>query len=171
MVDKKVLNEKKVRLNEEVGGEKTSRVLDLEEAIKIAKDKHLDLICINDKPEIKIVIIDNLEKYNYRLQKANKEKLKKQKASQQPLKEVYITDFTEENDINTKIKQIVKFIDKENAIVKIGIKYRGRERKNMENGQNKLQNIIDRVNTITPISIYKNFEKSSNNIAVTIKRA
>jgi len=63
-------------------------------------------------------------KYRYEQSKREKEARKKQKVVQ--LKEVRLTPTIEENDIQTKLKNIRKFLEKGDK-VKLSIRFRGRE--------------------------------------------
>ena len=63
-------------------------------------------------------------RYKYQETKKKQEAKKKQAVVQ--IKEIKVRPKTEENDLNTKLKQIRKFIDKNNK-VKVTVRFRGRE--------------------------------------------
>lgn len=170
MIDNKLLGEKTVRIVKELNGVKSSSVVSLQEAIREASSQDLDLICISDIPGNMVAIIDNLEKYNYRKQKEKKLKEKKQRASVQDTKEIWFSDSINEHDVNTKVKQITKFLVKENSIVKLGIKYKGREIQNIKFGQEKIEKIIEKINETVETVLVTKFQRSDRQLTITIKK-
>jgi len=63
-------------------------------------------------------------KFRYEQAKKDKESKKKQKSTQ--VKEVRLSLNIEENDMNTKAKNAIKFLGKEDK-VKVSIRFRGRQ--------------------------------------------
>ncbi|NLA75239.1 MAG: translation initiation factor IF-3, partial [Deltaproteobacteria bacterium] len=81
-------------------------------------------------------------KYKYEASKKEQEARKKTKAFQ--LKEIKLRPHTDENDLNTKIKNLRKFLEKKSR-VKLTLMYRGRELAYQETGIELLLKIAEEV--------------------------
>lgn len=128
----------KIRL---IDGE-NNNILTTKEALEMAEERGLDLICISNKGEIPICKIGDYSKYLYEQKKKEKENKKKQKIIE--TKEIKISESTESNDLKTKAKMIDKFLKNGNK-VKLSIKYRGRAARFVEEGPEKLSLLTDLV--------------------------
>ena len=99
-------------------------VMQLKQAIQMAKDEGLDLIEISPNANPPVCKIMDMGKYKYDAQKkANKAKKKQKKIE---LKEIKLRPVTEVHDYTFKIKNAQKFISKGDK-VKFTIKFKGRE--------------------------------------------
>ena len=99
-------------------------ILNLNDAIKRAKEVGLDLIEIAPNTNPPVCKIMDMGKYKYDAQKkANKAKKKQKKIE---LKEIKLRPVTEVHDYTFKIKNAQKFISKGDK-VKFTIKFKGRE--------------------------------------------
>lgn len=101
-------------------------IISTKEALELAYSKDKDLILITDRSDPPVAKIGNLNKYNYELKKRKKEQEKNARASVQEVKEIKFRIGIGEHDLDIKIKQVRKFLDK-NAKVKITVQLRGRE--------------------------------------------
>lgn len=109
----RVINEK----GEQVG------LMSSQEALALAKEQGLDLVEISDKAKPPIVKIISFNKFKY----LESKKLKSgQNKSTQETKEVRFSPFMAENDLNTKIKRVIKFL-KGGDRVKLVVKFTGRQ--------------------------------------------
>lgn len=99
-------------------------------ALKQAFDTNLDLVQISDQ-DIPVCKILDYGKFKFDQSKKEKESLRKSKASTIEMKEIWFRPVTDIHDITIKMKKIQKFLSKGNR-VKIGIKFRGRERNRIE---------------------------------------
>lgn len=106
--------------NEQLG------VMSKDQALSMARDKKLDLVLITPNAKPPVAKIVNLNKYNYELKKREKQQAKNARASAIEIKEVKFRPAIGEHDLQNKMKQAQKFIDK-GAKVKITIQMRGRE--------------------------------------------
>ena len=99
-------------------------VITLEEAIANAERAGLDLVEVSSSTEPPVCKIMDYGKYRYRQSK----KLHDAKKSQTVIhiKEIRLRPKTEEHDVQVKIKQIKKFLEKHDK-VKISMMFRGRE--------------------------------------------
>ena len=99
-------------------------VLNLQEAIKKAKNKGLDLIEIAANVKPPVCKIMDIGKYKYDQQKKASKAKKNQKKVE--LKEIKLRPVTEVHDYTFKIKNAQKFLSKGDK-VKFTIRFKGRE--------------------------------------------
>lgn len=113
-----------------------------DEALKLAEQANLDLVKIAPKANPPVCKILDYGKYKYEMQKREKEAKKKQKTTQ--LKEVRLSVFIEEHDIQVKAKTASKFL-KDGDKVKVNIRFRGREMAYTNKGIEVMQQFADAV--------------------------
>ncbi|ASS38132.1 translation initiation factor IF-3 [Mogibacterium pumilum] len=114
---------KEVRLIDENGNMRG--VMGIREALAIAEEANLDLVNVSPNAEPPVCKILDFGKYRYELQKKDKIAKKNQKTMQ--VKEVRLSTFIEEHDVNVKANTAIKFL-KEGDKVKVSLRFRGRER-------------------------------------------
>lgn len=131
------INEKITALELRVIGEAGENigVLPLAEALKLAKEKGLDLIEIAATAKPPVAKIMSYDKYRYQEEK----KIKKQKAGQkiQELKTVRISARAADHDLQIKADKVDEFLS-EGHIVEIQLMLRGREKANKDWAKQKL---------------------------------
>lgn len=94
-------------------------------------------------------------RFKYQQTKKKQEAKKKQAVVQ--IKEIKVRPKTEEHDLNTKLKQIRKFISKNNK-VKVTVRFRGREITLPEMGKDILAKIAEETDDIALIETRPKFE-------------
>ena len=99
--------------------------MSLEEALDLANERRLDLVNIAPNANPPVCKILDYGKYRYDLQKREKEARKKQKITQ--VKEIRLSIFIEDHDINVKANTASKFL-KDGDKVKVSLRFRGREK-------------------------------------------
>jgi len=99
-------------------------ILPTQEAIELANDKGLDLVEVAPNADPPVCRIMDYGKYKYKTSKKVHETKKKGKAAQ--LKEIKLRPNTDEHDLETKIRNIKKFLIKKDR-VKITLMFKGRE--------------------------------------------
>lgn len=114
----------KVRVIDETG--KNLDVMDTLKAIKLAKEKGLDLIQITDKADPPVARIIEYGKFMYQKEKKAKEAKSKQNVYD-VIKGVRITIRTGQHDLEIKAQAVDKFL-KKGYKVKVELVARGRER-------------------------------------------
>jgi len=97
----------------------------LDEALDLANEKKLDLVNIAPTANPPVCKILDYGKYRYELQKKEKEAKKKQRITH--IKEIRLSTFIEEHDINVKAHTASKFL-KDGDKVKVSLRFRGREK-------------------------------------------
>ncbi len=110
------------------------------EAFKKADEYDLDLLCVAPNANPPVCKIINYGKYRFEAQKKAKEAKKNQKIIE--IKEVQLTPQIGEHDIQTKVKQAIRFLEEGNK-VKVGVRYRGRQLAHVEVGEDVLNKFID----------------------------
>ena len=130
-------------------------VMQLKQAIQLAKDEGLDLIEISPNANPPVCKIMDMGKYKYDLQK--KANLAKKKQKVVSLKEIKLRPVTEIHDYNFKIKNAKKFISKGDK-VKFTVKFKGREMQHVELGKDLMQRIITDTKDIGKVETHPKFE-------------
>ena len=130
-------------------------VMQLKQAIQLAKNEGLDLIEISPNANPPVCKIMDMGKYKYDLQKKANQAKKKQKVVS--LKEIKLRPGTEIHDYNFKIKNAKKFITKGDK-VKFTVKFKGREMQHVELGKDLMNRIIEDTKDIAKVETHPKFE-------------
>ena len=121
-----------------ISGNKQLGILLTKEAIKIADEQGLDLVEVASEANPPVCRIMDYGQYKYEQQKQAK---KKNKSHAVELKEVRFTSGTGDADIDTKIRQIRRFLDE-------GKKFQGRAILHKEEGERVLDKVIDAIKDV-----------------------
>lgn len=140
----------KVRINEKIRGRELRiisetgeqlGIMSVAEALEIAVQKELDLVEISPNAAPPVCKIMDYGKYKYEQTRKAKDAKKNQK--QVVVKEVKFRARIDQHDMDTKISQVKKFLEKDNK-VKITLVQYGRERMYADQGIEMLDQISDR---------------------------
>lgn len=112
------------------------------DAINIARNKDLDLLCVSPKADPAVCKILNYGKYRFEKQKKAKLAKKNQKIIE--TKEIQLSFKICDHDIQTKVKAAKKFLNEGNKI-KVGVRFRGREIAYLSIGEEVLNKFISYV--------------------------
>lgn len=104
----------------------------LEEALKLAREKNLDLVNIAPQAKPPVCRIMDFGKYKYEQRKRDKEARKKQRSI--TVKEVKMRPNIESHDFKVKARNCIRFLE-DGDKVKITIVFRGREITHPELGE------------------------------------
>lgn len=140
--------------------------MSLEEALDLANEKKLDLVKIAPKAKPPVCKILDYGKYRYELQKKEKEAKKKQKTTQ--VKEIRLSTFIEEHDIDVKAKTASKFL-KGGDKVKVSLRFRGRERDYTSKGMDVMKRFAEVITEVGDIEKKPSFEGRSLIMILTPK--
>ena len=99
-------------------------IMSAEAAMKIAEEKELDLVKISPMAKPPVCKIMDYGKYRFEQSKREKEAKKNQRVME--VKEIRMSPSIDTNDLNTKIKNAMKFLNDGNR-VKVTVRFRGRE--------------------------------------------
>jgi translation initiation factor IF-3 len=113
-----------------------------QEALRLADEAGLDLVEVSPNASPPVAKIIDWGKYRYEQQK----QLQKQKAKQKTVevKGIRLGVKIGENDLNTKLKMAIKFLEKEDK-VKFQLRFKGREIVHKELGINLLNSVAEKL--------------------------
>ena len=123
-------------------------IMSAQEALKIAVEKELDLVKIVPNAKPPVCKLMDYDKYRYEQAKKEREIRKNQKVVS--IKEVQLSATIEENDIQTKAKAAVKFLQGGDK-VKVSIRFRGRQITHQEIGLAVMQDFVTRVKDVANV--------------------
>ncbi|MDQ7032123.1 MAG: translation initiation factor IF-3 [Desulfonauticus sp.] len=128
---------KEVRLIKEDGSQ--AGIVSLQDALNYAKEVGLDLVEVAPNANPPVCKVMDYGKYLYEQQKKQQEAKKKQVKIQ--VKEIKVRPKTDENDLQTKIRHIKRFLANGDRC-KVTVFFRGRELAYKEKGLEVLNRII-----------------------------
>ena len=132
--------------------------MSLEEAMNLANERKLDLVNISPNAKPPVCKILDYGKYRYELQKKEKEAKKKQKTTQ--VKEIRLSTFIEEHDINVKANTAMKFL-KDGDKVKVSLRFRGREKDYASKGLEVMKTFAEAITEVSIVEKKPEFEGRS----------
>ena len=159
------IRDKEVRLIGE-NGEQLG-VMSAREALKLAEEAELDLVKIAPTAKPPVCKIIDYGKYRYELARKEKEAKKKQKTVE--VKEVRLSPNIDTNDLNTKVNNAKKFIQKGNK-VKVTLRFRGREMAHMQTSKHILDDFAEMLKDVATIEKPAKLEGRSISMVLTEKR-
>lgn len=116
------------------------------EALRLAQDENLDLLCVAPAAKPPVCKILNYGKHRFEQQKKAREMKKNQKVIE--VKEVRLTPQTDTHDLETKARAVAKWVKDGNKI-KVTVKYRGRQMSHIEIGEETLNEFIEMCSEFT----------------------
>ncbi len=131
----------------DVNGEQLG-VVTTTEALKIAREKNLDLVLVSPAANPPVARIMDYGKYKYEKDKRKKEAKKKTKQTQ--LKEMKFRIRIDEHDFQTKTNRIQEFLEKGNK-VRVVIMFRGREIVFSDKGKEILNRVSTQLQQISDV--------------------
>ncbi len=153
---------KEVRLINE-NGEQLG-IKSLEEALKIAKEKGLDLIQVTEKANPPVCRIGDLGKFLYHLKKKES---KKHSAGE--LKGIRISFNISDHDMETKSKQAEKFLKKGDKIM-IEMVLKGREKALKSFAEEKINKFLSILENLIPIKIERELKAQPRGLTIIISK-
>ena len=151
------ISRESLRINEEIrirevrvtdaNGEQLGVML-TRDALRLAEERHLDLVEVAPKARPPVCRIMDFGKYRYEQQKREKEVRKKQKII--TIKEVKLRPNIEQHDFEVKLKNAQRFIEEGNK-VKVTIMFRGRELSHPELGGEVLTKLAEALKEVVTV--------------------
>ena len=133
-------------------------IISREEALDLANERKLDLVNISPNANPPVCKILDYGKYRYELQKREKEAKKKQKTTQ--IKEIRLSTFIDEHDINVKANTAANFL-KDGDKVKVSLRFRGREKDYASKGMDVMHKFAEIVAEVGNVEKKPEFEGRS----------
>lgn len=152
---------REVRLIDDEG--KQMGIVPTQEALRIAKDKDLDLVEVSPNANPPVCKILDYGKYRFEQEKKLRDSKKNQKVLK--LKEIRMQPKIGTGDLDTKAKHIQEFLD-EGDKVKVTIRFRGRELAHTELGYDVLNEVLKRLTSA--YNIDKPAAMDGRNMSMTI---
>ncbi|MNP24123.1 Translation initiation factor IF-3 [compost metagenome] len=118
------------------------------EALQIAQEANLDLVNVAPTAKPPVCRIMDYGKFRYETQKKEKEARKNQKVVD--LKEVRFSATIDEHDFQTKLRNVLKFIQ-DGDKVKCSVRFRGREITHASIGQRVLERVAAEAESICTV--------------------
>ena len=137
------------------------------EAMKLAQEAELDLVKIAPKAQPPVCKIIDYGKFKYEQTRKEKEAKKKQKTVE--IKEVRMSPNIDTNDLNTKIHNAKKFLEKGNK-VKVTLRFRGREMAHVQQSRHILDDFAETLKDIASIEKVPKLEGRNMSMVLTVKR-
>ena len=159
------IRDKEVRLIGENGDQ--LGVMSAREALKLAEEAELDLVKIAPTAKPPVCKIIDYGKYRYELARKEKEAKKKQKTVE--VKEVRLSPNIDTNDLNTKVNNAKKFIQKGNK-VKVTLRFRGREMAHMQTSKHILDDFAELLADTAVVEKPAKLEGRNMSMVLTEKR-
>ena len=160
-----LIKAKEVRVISETGEQ--LGVMNIFEAIDMAKARGLDLIQVTEKVVPPVCRIANYGKYLYSLQK--KERKIKVNTKITKLKEIQLGFNIAPGDIETKAKQAEKFI-KEGDKVKVTMVLKGREKAMGDLAKNKVLFFLETADKLIPLKVERELKREIKGFTIIISK-
>lgn len=142
-------------------------IMSSREAMKLAQEAELDLVKIAPKAQPPVCKIIDYGKFKYEQTRKEKEAKKKQKTVE--IKEVRMSPNIDTNDLNTKIHNAKKFLEKGNK-VKVTLRFRGREMAHVQQSRHILDDFAETLKDIASIEKAPKIEGRNMSMVLTVKR-
>jgi len=155
---------KEVRVISETGEQ--LGIMNIFQAIDLAKSKGLDLIQVTEKVEPPVCRIADHGKYLYQQQKKEK-KMAKPKGG--GLKEIRLTFNISPHDMETRANQAKKFLD-EGDKVKINMALRGREKAMGGFATDKVKLFLVNLNSLIPIKTERELKREPRGFTMIVSK-
>jgi len=154
---------KEVRVVDEAGQQ--LGVLALDEAVKLAREKGLDLVQVTEKVEPPVCKITDFGKFLYQQQK--KERKTKHKSSE--VKGIRLTFGISDHDLEVRAHLAEKFL-KEGDVIRIEMRLRGREKALANFAREKMKKFVVMLQKLIPIKIEKDVRKEPRGLSMIISK-
>lgn len=142
-------------------------IFNLEEALRMARERNLDLIQITEKLETPVCKIMDFGKYQYSEKKQERKSAQKQKAGE--LKGIKLSFNISSHDMETRAKQAEKFLKQGNKI-RIEMRLRGREKALSNFAKEKIGKFLEMLNNIIEIKIERDLKKEPRGFTLIIAK-
>lgn len=160
------ISAKEVKLIDESGAQ--LGVMSLDEALKIAEEKELDLVEVAPGTEPTVCKVMNYGKYKYEHARKEKEARKKQKVVD--VKEIRLSSTIDTHDFEFKAKNARKFLE-DGDKVKATIKFKGREVNNTSFGANVLNKFAETLSDVGTVDKAPKLEGKSMILLINPKNS
>ena len=142
-------------------------IFPFEEAMRISKEKEMDLVLITDKTFPPICKIADYGKYLYTLGK--KERLQIAGSKKIETKCIKLTYNISDNDIDTRVSSAEKLLNKGDKI-DLQLRLKGREKQMSDFGKQKIDKFIEKIKSKMEIKVERELKKEPKGLSMTISK-
>jgi translation initiation factor IF-3 len=154
----------KVRVVDETG--KQIGVMDTQDALRLARERGLDLIGITDSVDPPVCKIMEYGKYLYQQEK--KERATKQKIGR--LKTIQLSFNISPHDIQVKANQAEKFLQKGDKVM-LAVRLKGRQNALQDFAKEKIQKFLEILGARTSYKVERDLKKEPGGFTMIITKA
>ena len=140
------IRDREVRVIDENGDQ--LGIMSIQQALALAEEKGLDLAKIQPSARPPVCKLLDYDKYRYEQAKRERENRKNQRVVD--IKEVQLSATIEENDVNTKAKMAIRFLENGDK-VKVSIRFRGRQITHSEIGMKVMLDFAERCKDVSMV--------------------
>ena len=140
------IRDREVRVIDENGDQ--LGIMSIQQAMALAEEKGLDLAKIQPAAHPPVCKLLDYVKYRYEQAKRERENRKNQRVVE--VKEVQLSATIEENDVNTKAKMAIRFLEGGDK-VKVSIRFRGRQITHSEIGRKVMEDFAERCKDVSMV--------------------
>ncbi len=158
------IREKEVRVISETGEQ--LGIMNIFDAIDLAKSKGLDLIQVTEKVVPPVCRIADYGKYLYTQQKKER-KMKKPTGGE--LKEIRLTFGISSHDIEIRVNQAKKFLELGDK-VKVNMSLRGREKAMGQFAKDKVKLFLEKLDLLIPIKTERELKREPRGFTMIISK-
>ena len=142
-------------------------VLNLTEALRLSRERNLDLIQVTEKVEPPVCKIMEYGKYLYSLEK--KERASRVKMGGE-IKGIRLTFNISLHDLETRARQAEKFLKKGDK-VRVELVLRGREKAHGDFAKEKMSQFLEILDKLIPIKIERELKRESRGFTIIISKS
>lgn len=137
------------------------------EALEIAYDQNLDLLCVAPNGVPPVCKVLNYGRYHFEQQKKTKEAKKKQHVTE--IKPLRLSPVIDKHDFDTKMRHARKWIE-EGMKVKVDMRFRGRLITRLEVGKKIMNSFIKEISDIATVEKKPLLEGNTMSCVLTAKK-
>ena len=137
------------------------------EALEIAYDQNLDLLCVAPNGVPPVCKVLNYGRYHFEQQKKTKEAKKKQHVTE--IKPLRLSPVIDKHDFDTKMRHARKWIE-EGMKVKVDMRFRGRLITRLEVGKKIMNSFIEEISDIATVEKRPLLEGNTMSCVLTAKK-
>ena len=142
-------------------------VMSSHEALQVAYDQDLDLLCVATNAQPPVCKILDYGKYRFESQKKAKEAKKNQQVTE--IKSIRLSPVIDKHDFDTKSKQVRKWLEA-SMRVKIDMRFRGRMMSRQEVGIKIMNDFIEELSDISSVDKEPKLEGNIMSCVLTPKK-
>ena len=167
------MKKKRIPTNEQIRAKEVRLVSDdgehfgvvkIEEALKKAQERSLDLVQMTDNVVPPVCKITDYGKYSY---EENKKKKKQEKTSKTQVKSIRLGFAISEHDMDIRAKAAEKFLN-EGDSVRIVLPLKGRQKALQDVGREKMDTFLKILEERVEVKIEKSISKEPRGLTITV---